>query len=67
MAENIANGDNPARAVVIQHLIDDGIPGRGHRNNLLDPRWGAAGIASGPQLQYQQMCVMDYAVGYVER
>ncbi len=67
VAENIAYGENPARAVVIQLLVDDGVPDRGHRDNILDPRWGAAGVACGPHRGYQQICVMDYAVKYVER
>jgi len=67
VAENIAYGENPARAVVIQLLVDDGVAGRGHRDNMLDPKWGAAGVACGPHRQYQQMCVMDYAAAYVER
>jgi uncharacterized protein YkwD len=67
MAENIAYGENPARDVVIQLLVDDGVPDRGHRNNLLDGNWGVEGIACGPHRDYRQICVMDYAVRYVER
>jgi uncharacterized protein YkwD len=67
MAENIAYGDNPARLVVIQLLVDDGVPDRGHRDNILDPRWGAEGVACGPHRRYEQICVMNYAVRYVER
>ncbi len=40
--ENIAGNsrkDISARDIVIQLLIDDGIPGYGHRYNLLDPYW----------------------------
>ncbi|HEX7845372.1 MAG TPA: CAP domain-containing protein [Chitinophagaceae bacterium] len=39
--ENIAGNswDTTARGIVIQLLIDDGIPGYGHRYNLLDPQW----------------------------
>jgi uncharacterized protein YkwD len=37
VAENIAYGENSAREVVLQLLIDDGVPGRGHREALLDP------------------------------
>jgi uncharacterized protein YkwD len=67
MAESIAFGDNPARQVVIQLLVDDGVPDRGHRDNILDGRWGAEGAACGPHRDYRQICVMDYAVRYVER
>lgn len=39
--ENIAgNSATPTpRDIVIQLLVDSGIPGYGHRNNLLDPQW----------------------------
>ncbi len=39
--ENIAgNSANPTpRDIVIQLLVDSGIPGYGHRYNLLDPQW----------------------------
>jgi len=67
MAENIAFGDNQARQVVIQLLVDDGVPDRGHRDNILDGRWGAEGAACGPHREYRQICVMDYAARYVER
>ena len=67
VAENIAYGENSAREVVLQLLIDDGVPGRGHREALLDPEWGVSGVACGRHRDYGQMCVMDYAAGYVER
>lgn len=67
VAENIAYGENPAREVVIQLLVDDGVSDRGHRDNLLNPSWGAGGVACGPHQTYQQICVMDYAARYVER
>jgi uncharacterized protein YkwD len=67
MAENIAYGENPAREVVIQLLVDDGVHDRGHRDNILDPKWTVEGVACGPHRDYQQMCVVDYAAKYVER
>ena len=39
--ENLAGRypEGTAREIVIQLLIDSGIPGYGHRYNLLDPKW----------------------------
>jgi uncharacterized protein YkwD len=40
--ENIAGNSMEivtARDIVIQLLVDSGIPGYGHRYNLLDPAW----------------------------
>ncbi|HKU62811.1 MAG TPA: CAP domain-containing protein [Gemmatimonadales bacterium] len=67
VAENIAYGENPARDVVLQLVIDDGVPDRGHREALLDADWGISGVACGRHRDYGQICVMDYAVGYEER
>lgn len=67
VAENIAYGENPARAVVLQLVVDDGVPDRGHRDALLGADWGISGIACGRHRDYGQICVMDYAVGYQER
>jgi uncharacterized protein YkwD len=67
MAENIAYGENPAREVVIQLLVDDGVLDRGHRNNILDAKWAVEGVACGPHRDYRQICVMNYAVRYLDR
>lgn len=41
--ENIACGEDSARSIVIQLLIDSGIPGYGHRKTLLNPQWTHCG------------------------
>lgn len=66
VAENMAFGENPARDVVLQLLIDDGVADRGHRAVMLDRAYGAAGAACGPHARYRQMCVIDFAARYEE-
>ena len=38
-AENLVSGDEQIRFAVLSLLIDDGIPSRGHRKNLLNPSY----------------------------
>lgn len=63
-AEDITYGSYEARQIVIFLLIDDGVPDRGHRENILNPCFRFAGIANGKHPDYQTMCVIDYAGEY---
>ena len=44
--ENIVGGGKDVRESVIMLLVDSGIPNRGHRKALLDPRWSYVGISN---------------------
>lgn len=66
IAESMAFGENPARDVIVQLLVDDGVPDRGHRTMLLHPAYRAAGAACGSHAQYRQMCVIVLAVEFLE-
>ncbi len=59
-AENISYGYGNGRDVVAQLLVDDGVPGRGHRTNLLKPQLSHSGVACGYHSQYGHMCVAIY-------
>ncbi|NTW51650.1 MAG: CAP domain-containing protein [Chlorobiaceae bacterium] len=63
-AENISYGFNDARTIVAFLLIDDGVPSRGHRKNLLNDSFRLVGVDIGPHRTYRDMCVMDFAGGY---
>ena len=65
-AENIAYGQHSARAIVMALIIDDGVPGRGHRRNIFNPNYNAAGAAYGPHARYGSVCSIDFAAGYAE-
>ena len=64
IGENIAYSLDDPRSMVIQMLIDDGIPGRGHRKNLFDPVFTSAGVSCGPHLRFGRMCVIDFSGGF---
>ena len=58
--ENISYGFNEARLIVIQLLVDDGVPSRGHRENILRPEYKKIGVAAGGHKKYNYMCVLDF-------
>ncbi len=62
--ENIAYGNGNAKRIVTSLLIDDGVPSRGHRKNLLNGSFKFAGVAVGPHHVYRHICVMDFAGSY---
>jgi uncharacterized protein YkwD len=66
-AENISYGEAKARDIVVQFLIDDGVESRGHRKNLLNPKYQAAGVSAQAHPSKRYACVIDFAAGYQEK
>jgi uncharacterized protein YkwD len=60
-AENITYGPDTAEEIVLSLVVDDGVPSRGHRDNVLHPRLRHAGVALGKHASGRVMCVIDYA------
>jgi uncharacterized protein YkwD len=46
--------------------IDDGVPGRGHRETMLKPRFTLTGIANCEHSIYGRAVVITYAGSYIE-
>ncbi len=61
IGEVINYGPEKPRWTVMQLLIDDGVPGRGHRKNIFNADFHMAGAAIGPHAGYEEMTVVDLA------
>lgn len=58
--ETIAYGQSPEH-VVMQLIVDDGVPDRGHRTILFSPAYQRVGLACGPHPQWRTVCVLTFA------
>ena len=64
-SENITYGPrSTGEEIVMQLYIDDGVPDRGHRINLMNRDIYMTGNFSGPHEAYGYMSCMTYATSY---
>ncbi len=60
VAENCAYGLEEPLDILIQLLIDEGIPDMGHRKNLLNPNFNSIGISIKHHKKFVYNCVMSF-------
>ncbi len=65
ISENCSYGFDDPLAIVLQLLIDAGVPSRGHRKNILRPESRTIGVSIQPHAKHRFNCVQDFA-GEVE-
>lgn len=63
MAENCSYGYADAMDILMQLLVDEGVPSLGHRKNILSPAYQLVGLSIQRHKTYQWNCVMDFAGG----
>ncbi len=67
IGENVAYGQRSARDVVAAFIVDDGVPGRGHRKNLFNPAYRVMGVDCAPHAVYGTTCAVTFAAGFREK
>lgn len=59
--ENCDYGSSGAMDILMNLMIDEGIPDVGHRKNILHPEIDAIGLAIAPHKNYRYTCVQVFA------
>ncbi len=61
LSENIEIGSKTAEEIILSLLVDDGLPSRFHRHNILSDNLAWVGIGVNPHIQYEFITVITYA------
>lgn len=61
IAENCSYGYDKAEGIMMQLLIDQNVPSRGHRKNILNPSYKFIGVAIHAHTKWSFTCVQDFS------
>jgi uncharacterized protein YkwD len=67
IGENICYGCSDPRDMVMQLIVDVGVPGRGHRKNIFNGAYRETGVSCGPHPALRTVCVIDFAGSFSAR
>ena len=63
--ENLSFSCETAEEIVAQLVIDDGVPDRGHRDNLFNKEFKVMGCYTGDHKDFDKMTCLDFAGGFI--
>lgn len=63
--ENLSFHTETPMEVVLQSIVDDGVPNRGHRENLFNPEFRVMGCYSGHHKDFDHMSTIDFCAAFV--
>jgi uncharacterized protein YkwD len=63
--ENLSFCCETANEVLLQLIVDDGVPNRGHRENIFNKEFNFMGCFTTQHKDFDQMTCIDYAGGFV--
>lgn len=66
LGENIDFGSNDAKEIILNMLIDDGVPTRGHRKNIISKEYKFIGASLCPHATYHFCCVINFTCRVVK-
>lgn len=66
LGENIDYGNSNPEDIIVSLLIDDGVPARGQRLNILKKEHKYVGVGFGYHSEYQYVCVLVFAELVIE-
>ncbi|MFN3557160.1 MAG: CAP domain-containing protein [Bacteroidales bacterium] len=67
VAENLIWSVSNPHDAIVELLIDDGVRGRGHRINILNPAYLYVGVAAEPHPRLARSYVTNFAVSFTEK